>query len=32
VLGAVGDVPGEVLAYERAYHIGYYVAAVDGGA
>jgi aromatic ring-opening dioxygenase catalytic subunit (LigB family) len=31
-LGVVGDVPGEVLVYERAYHIGYCVAAVDGGA
>ncbi|MDJ0275171.1 MAG: hypothetical protein QXO17_01915 [Nitrososphaerota archaeon] len=29
-LGAVGDVPGEILLYERAYHIGYCVAAVDG--
>ncbi|MEM4189360.1 MAG: hypothetical protein QW544_02440 [Candidatus Caldarchaeum sp.] len=29
-LGAVGDVPGKVLIYERAYHIGYCVAAVEG--
>jgi hypothetical protein len=31
-LGVVGDVPGEVLVYERAYQIGYCVAAVDEGA
>ncbi|MCS7117453.1 MAG: hypothetical protein NZ957_01520 [Thaumarchaeota archaeon] len=28
-LGAVGDVRGEILVYERAYHIGYCVAAVE---